>query len=80
MLETIETQDISTREFNAHDRCDSCQAQAYFAVEKLVNDKVLDLLLCSHHRNKFADRLLTEGWSFHKDEAALRELTKAPAL
>lgn len=46
-------------QLTAHDRCDSCGAQAY--VTATLRD--LRLLFCQHHARKHADRLVIAGWT-----------------
>lgn len=42
-----------TNVLNATDRCDSCGSQAYV----WINGVSGDLLFCSHHFNKYAEKL-----------------------
>jgi hypothetical protein len=52
LLDHIE-QAAETDTLNAHDRCDSCQSQAYV----WVNGVSGDLLFCGHHFNKHEDKI-----------------------
>jgi hypothetical protein len=42
-----------TDTLNAHDRCDSCQSQAYVWVNGITGD----LLFCGHHFTKHEDKI-----------------------
>jgi hypothetical protein len=50
---TEEVQQEETDQLNAHDRCDSCQAQAYVWVEGVNGD----LLFCGHHFSKNEEKI-----------------------
>lgn len=45
-----------------NDRCDRCGASVYFRAIKLIDDKLLELLLCGHHFNASSYKLGLDGW------------------
>jgi hypothetical protein len=47
-----------------HDRCDTCQAQAFVRVAK----GPCDLLFCAHHFTKSELALLAQGFQVTEDE------------
>ena len=51
---TVNTPVIDGPALNASDRCDRCGAQAYVRVTMASG---FDLLFCSHHSKKHADKL-----------------------
>jgi hypothetical protein len=64
-METIRT-------FDAMDRCDRCNSQAYHAVTSPDSGK--ELLFCAHHLNRHHDNLLDKGWSITTDVTGLERL------
>lgn len=69
-METIRT-------FDANDRCDRCNSQAYHAVTSPVSGR--ELLFCAHHLNKHHNILLALGWEITTDITALERLgTRQP--
>lgn len=58
-------------EFNAHDRCDRCGAQAYTLAS---HEDFGELMFCLHHRKRHSDSLLDEGWTIVDDYEALSRL------
>ena len=51
-------------EFNAHDRCDRCGAQAYVSASR---EDAGELLFCGHHFNKYESALDQDGWDINID-------------
>jgi len=64
---TAETPVTNHPELTAHDRCDSCKAQAYIRWAK----NAMDLLTCVHHGNKFEASLVSQGFSNVQDNRHL---------
>lgn len=58
-------------EFTAHDRCDRCGAQAYSLAR---HETFGELMFCLHHRKKFVDVMLDEGWEIIDDYEAISRL------
>lgn len=54
---------LAVEPLTAHDRCDSCCAQAKVRVHKLSN-RDAELLFCDHHKNANFAALVLKGWSF----------------
>lgn len=52
---------------NLHDRCDGCNAQAFYRFEHMV--RAQDLMFCGHHNHEYGAALLSKGFI----------LTEAPA-
>ncbi|HEX2923075.1 MAG TPA: hypothetical protein VHS28_03500 [Chloroflexota bacterium] len=49
--------------FNAHDRCDKCQAQAHMRALLATGE----LLFCRHHGNEYRASLIAAGAAFEED-------------
>ena len=49
--------------FNAHDRCDKCNAQAHMRAML----KTGSLLFCRHHGNEYRATLIAAGAAFEED-------------
>lgn len=62
MNDTIEAVPEFHREILVADRCDRCSAQAFSRVVKVLDDKIVDLLLCGHHFAKAEKELNSTGW------------------
>lgn len=54
----------------AHDRCDSCGAQAYVRVT-LENG---ELLFCAHHGAKYKEKLAATALRWHDESARLLDV------
>lgn len=63
--------DLPVIEFTAEDRCDRCGAQAYAVA---MREGLSDLLFCMHHRKRYFDALLDDGWTVIDDVAGLERL------
>ncbi len=50
------------------DRCDKCNAQAFV---RFINPKGLELDFCSHHTNKYAEKLDSQGFNISLDTREL---------
>ncbi len=57
-------------EFNAHDRCDRCGAQAYAAFRK----DAYELTFCLHHAKRHNLALECDGWQAFYDFSAIERL------
>lgn len=65
-----ETQKSTRQKLTAQDRCDTCGAQAYVAAEV----QGTELLYCSHHANKYEDRLISVSSKWHDERKRLDSL------
>jgi hypothetical protein len=75
MTETL-TPSVATPSFGAitaHDRCDSCKAQAY---TRFVNENGHDLLACGHHTNAWEPALMSQGFQMIQDEREKLEIKR----
>ena len=54
---------------SAHDRCDSCGAQAYIRVTMASGE----LYFCAHHGAKFKDKLAPTALAWHDETSRLHE-------
>lgn len=57
-------------ELTAHDRCDSCGAQAYVRVTLGSGE----LLFCAHHGAKYKDKLIATALDWHDESARLLDV------
>jgi hypothetical protein len=57
----------------AHDRCDSCGAQAYIRVRLDSGE----LLFCAHHGKKYQEKLSSIAQSWHDESSRLLQESKA---
>jgi hypothetical protein len=57
-------------EFNAQDRCDRCQSQAYVSASR----DGLELMFCRHHSAKYNLALELDDWVLAYDLVALERL------
>lgn len=60
---------VTEYRFTAHDRCDSCGAQAY--VGATVNGT--ELLFCAHHSRKYETKLRAASTTWHDETIRLFE-------
>ena len=60
------------RVFDALDRCDRSDSQAYHAVTSPETGR--ELLFCAHHLKKHHDVLLDTGWSITTDVTGLERI------
>lgn len=65
-LADLELEDALT----AHDRCDSCGAQAYIRVTLEHGE----LLFCAHHGAKYKDKLAETAVRWHDESARLLDV------
>lgn len=72
--EQEDTMSVETVSFTAHDRCDRCGSQALMIAAKSDN---ADLMFCNHHKDKYEDSLLAQGWTVTFDQATY-ESYRAP--
>jgi hypothetical protein len=54
----------------AHDRCDSCGAQAYVRVTLPTGE----LLFCAHHGAKYKEKLAATALAWHDESARLLDV------
>jgi len=54
----------------AHDRCDSCGAQAYVRVTLPTGE----LLFCAHHASKYKEKLAATAIHWHDESARLLDV------
>lgn len=63
MVYTIEKEHIYYRELKkTHDRCDRCGAEASHRAIKLIEEKLLEILLCGHHFRASSYKLGLNDW------------------
>jgi len=63
MVYTIEKQHIYYRKLKkTDDRCDWCGAEASHRAIKMVENKLLELLLCGHHFRANSYKLGLDDW------------------
>lgn len=63
MIYTVEKEHQYYRELKkTDDRCDRCGAEAYNRAIKLIDDKLLEVLLCGHHFRSSSYKLGLDGW------------------
>lgn len=60
MIETTEPAEFGA--LTAHDRCDSCGAQALFRAQQPPTAN--ELMFCGHHHRQHSATLSREGWVF----------------
>jgi hypothetical protein len=75
MSQTNGALDALESEFSltAHDRCDSCGAQAYIRVQLDSGE----LLFCAHHGKKYQEKLSSIAQSWHDESSRLLQESKA---
>ena len=63
MVYTIEKEHAHYRELKkSNDRCDRCGVEATFRAIKLIDKKLLEVLLCGHHFRANSYKLGLDGW------------------
>ena len=72
MTETTIAPETATQ-LSAHDRCDSCGAQAYIRVGMPSGG---ELLFCAHHGRKYQEKLSGIAHSWHDESSRLLEAIK----
>ncbi len=65
-IDEFELEDTLT----AHDRCDSCGAQAYVRVTLETGE----LLFCAHHGAKYKEKLAATALRWHDESARLLDI------
>lgn len=68
MVDTIAKEHAYYRELQQIDRCDRCSASAYFRAIKLIDGKLLELLLCGHHFRDSSYKLGLDDWLIQNKE------------
>lgn len=62
------------RDLNLKDRCDRCNAAAYWRFWR--TDLPAELLFCGHHGNSYQAALIGQGFDFDDQSIKLRKNTK----
>lgn len=55
------------------DKCDRCGDPAFIRAVKLINGRLLELLLCGHHFKLAAYKLGLEDWWIQNDQITNKE-------
>lgn len=77
MLALADTPKISKKDWNKGVRCDSCPAAANVWAWKIVEGKLLELVFCLHHGNKYFDGLVMSEFNIeHNPLPSERDLAK----
>ncbi len=63
MMYTVEKEHQHYRELKkTDDRCDRCGVEAQHRAIKLIDDRLLEILLCGHHFRSNSYELGLNGW------------------